>query len=78
MGKVDRLRFYELLPWTLSIILSLLAIGFGIAKFENNPYSVGINAMWITYHLVIFAQIFKLNSLPVIPKKVLANTKYYE
>lgn len=65
-GKVDRLSFFQLLPWTTMIALNGVSLLFGIVNFRVAPWAIGVNSFWVLYHLFILTRIYRLNALPVI------------
>ena len=65
-GKTGHVSFWKLWPWTIMIVVNILAISSGLFRFSENPYAIGINIFWCGYHSVLLLNIFRLNKSPKI------------
>lgn len=67
-GASEVMPLLSLWPWFSIGGLNILAIGIGFAKLSTNPYALGVNIFWCTYHLFILMHIVYFNQR-VIDKK---------
>ncbi len=62
-GKTRKIPFLKLWPWTVMLIINVIAVCVGIFKFHNNPYAIGVNMLWCVYHIFILSHVYYLNHL---------------
>lgn len=60
-GEYTRLNSWQLLPYAFLILLNLVALLFGLTKFDYKPFAIGINMFWTGYHLFLLSSIFHYN-----------------
>ncbi|NTU69390.1 glycosyltransferase [bacterium] len=63
-GNSEVVAWPKLWPYYAMILLSVVALFAGFIRFHENPYGIGINIFWISYHLFILMHIFWLNKKP--------------
>jgi len=63
-----RLANWQLWPWTLMLLLNILAIIIGISNFTDNRYAIAVNIAWCLYHSFVLSHIYRLNQAPKIQK----------
>jgi cellulose synthase (UDP-forming) len=60
-GEYKTLNSWQLLPYALLILLNVVALLFGLARFDYKPLATGINMFWTGYHLFLLSSIFHYN-----------------